>query len=162
MRYLFVSNVDNLAATLDPALIALHIVRDAEISFEVVEARPGDKGGVPARVDGRLQIVEAPRYPVGFDEASIPLFSINNFVVNVAALARDLDLTWFRVTKQVEGRPAVQFERLANQLSEHLRTSVFEVPREGVEGRFLPVKDPSELAARISDIEKTLRARGVL
>ncbi|MET0340370.1 MAG: UTP--glucose-1-phosphate uridylyltransferase, partial [Polyangiales bacterium] len=136
VRYLFVSNVDNLAATLDPALIAMHVARDAEISFEVVPLAAGDKGGVPARLDGRLQIIEALRYPAGFDERSIPWFSINSFVVNLAAVDRDFDLSWFRVTKQVDGAPVVQFERLVNQLSAHLHACAVAVAREGVEGRF--------------------------
>ena len=162
VRYLFVSNVDNLAATLDPATIALHIERAAELSFEVAPLAAGDKGGVPARVEGRLQIVEALRYPAGFDERSIPLFSINNFVMDLAALDRDFDLSWFRVGKQVDGVTVVQFERLINQLTADLRSSALLVEREGSDGRFLPVKDPPELTARLAAITQILRMRGAL
>ena len=162
VRYLFVSNVDNLAATLDPATIALHIERAAELSFEVAPLATGDKGGVPARVQGRLQIVEALRYPLGFDERSIPLFSINNFVMSVAAIDRDFDLSWFRVAKQVEGVTVVQFERLINQLTAYLPSAALLVAREGADGRFLPVKDPPELSARLAAITQILRMRGAL
>jgi UTP--glucose-1-phosphate uridylyltransferase len=160
VRYLFLSNVDNLAATLDPATIALHVERTLALSFEVVRAEPEDKGGLPARLDGTLQIIEALRYPEGFDARSIPLFSINNFVMNVAALDRDFDLTGFRVTKQVDGQPAVQFERLVNQLTAHLPSGALWVEREGPDTRFLPVKDPPELALRLPAIAQVLRTRG--
>jgi UTP--glucose-1-phosphate uridylyltransferase len=159
VRHLFMSNVDNLAATLDPAVIGAHEESGAELTFEVAPLWQGDKGGVPARANGRLQIVEALRYPPNFDERTIPLFSTNSFVFDVAALERDFDLTWFRVTKKVDGRPAIQFERLVNQLAEFVRARGLLVDREGAEGRFLPVKDPAELEARRSEIASVLEAR---
>lgn len=162
VRHLYMSNVDNLAATLDPAILGLHVERELELSFEVTALLSGDKGGVPARVDGKLQVVEALRYPAGFDERSIPLFSTNSFVFDVAALDRQFELTWLRVTKQVDGRPAIQFERLVNELSAFVTCGGVTVERAGADGRFLPVKDPPELVQRLPEIERVLRARGAL
>ena len=161
VRQLFMSNVDNLAATLDPALVGLHAESGAELTFEVAPLWDGDKGGVPARVNGKLQIVEALRYPPNFDERSIPLFSTNSFVFDVNVLSRSFNLTYFRVSKKVEGVPAIQFERLVNQLAEFVAARGVLVPREGREGRFLPVKDPAELEARRAEIRTVLSARGI-
>jgi UTP--glucose-1-phosphate uridylyltransferase len=161
-RLLYVSNVDNLGATLDPAVIGAHLDRAGQVTCEVVRKEPGDRGGAPARVDGVPQIVEAFRFPPGFDQDAIPQFNVNSFVLDAAAIDRDFDLTWFRVEKQVDGRPAVQFERLVGQLTAFLPTRFLEVPRGGADGRFQPVKDPDELAARLADIETILGARGVL
>ncbi|MDB4986983.1 MAG: UTP--glucose-phosphate uridylyltransferase, partial [Myxococcaceae bacterium] len=63
VRYLYVSNVDNLAASLDPSVIGAHLEGEARMTFEVAPLWPGDQGGVPARLAGRLQVIEALRYP---------------------------------------------------------------------------------------------------
>lgn len=161
-RLLYMSNVDNLGATLDPAVIGAHIESGKSITAEVVRKEPGDKGGAPARVDGMPQIVESFRFPAGFDQDRIPVFNTNSFVLDARAIDRDFDLTWFVVKKKVEGRDAVQFERLVGELTAHLPTSFLEVQRGGPDGRFQPVKDPPELEHRRADISALLRARGVL
>jgi UTP--glucose-1-phosphate uridylyltransferase len=162
VRHLFMSNVDNLAATLDPAVIGAHLERARAITFEVAALRPGDKGGVPARLDGRLQVIEALRYPAGFVESSIPWFSTNSFVLELAQIDRDFPLSWYRVTKQVEGRPAIQFERLVNELTAFLPAGALAIERSGADGRFLPVKDPAELRTHLPEIRAVLSARGAL
>lgn len=159
---LFMSNVDNLGATLDPAVIAAHAESGVAVTAEVVAKLPGDRGGAPARVDGALQIVEAFRFPEGFDQDSIGVFNTNTFVLDAASLDADFPFTWFAVRKQVDGREAVQFERLIGQITAFLPSGFLQVERSGQDGRFQPVKDPAELMARREEIEALLRARGVL
>ena len=161
-KLLYMSNVDNLGATLDPAIIGAHLARGAAITAEVVRKDPGDKGGAPARVDGVLQIVEAFRFPPSFDQNSIPLFNTNSFVFDADAIDRDFDLTFFRVEKTVGDAKVIQFERLVGQLTAFLPSHFIEVPRGGPDGRFQPVKDPEELEQRRGDIEQILRTRGIL
>jgi len=162
VRAIVMSNVDNLAAGVDPAIVGFHLSTGAQMTVEVARKEPGDKGGAPALVDGRLEIVESFRFPPAFDQDSIPVFNTNTFVLDLAALDRPFPLGWFAVKKTVDERPAIQFERLAGQLSAFLSTRALEVPRTGPEGRFLPAKDPTELASRRPDIEEVLRARGAL
>ena len=83
-KLLYMSNVDNLAATLDPAVIGAHLAAARKVTAEVVRKAPGDQGGAPARVDGRPQIIEAFRFPPIFDQDSIPLFNTNSFVFDAA------------------------------------------------------------------------------
>lgn len=162
VRAIVMSNVDNLAAGVDPAIVGFHLTTGAQMTVEVVRKQPGDKGGAPARVNGRLEIVESFRFPRGFDPDTIPVFNTNTFVLDLAALDRAFPLDWFAVQKTVDGRPAIQFERLAGQLSAFLGTRAIEVARTGPDGRFLPAKDPQELASRRRDIEEVLGARGAL
>jgi UTP--glucose-1-phosphate uridylyltransferase len=159
---LLMSNVDNLGATLDPAVIGAHLVLGGEMTAELVEKEPGDKGGAPARVDGKLQIVEEFRFPEAFDQGTIPVFNTNTFVFSARALARDFPLTWFAVKKRVDGSDVVQFERLAGELTSFLETRYLHVPRGGRQGRFQPVKDPDELERRRPTIEDVMRSRGVI
>jgi UTP--glucose-1-phosphate uridylyltransferase len=161
-KLLYMSNVDNLGATLDPAILGAHLARGAAITAEVVRKDRGDKGGAPARVDGVPQIVEAFRFPPHFDQDSIPLFNTNSFVFDAEAIDRDFDLTYFRVEKTVDGAKVIQFERLVGQLTAFLPSHFVEVPRHASEGRFQPVKDPEEMAARLPEITAILRARQVL
>lgn len=161
-KVLVMSNVDNLAATLEPAVIGAHLVRGQAITVEVTEKEPGEKGGAPARVGGVPQIVEAFRFPKDFNQDSIPVFNTNTLLFNAKDIDRDFTLTWFTVRKKVDGRDAIQFERLVGELTAFLPTTFLRVPRYGVEGRFQPAKDPDELAKRQPDIERVMKACGVL
>jgi UTP--glucose-1-phosphate uridylyltransferase len=161
-KLLYMSNVDNLAATLDPAVIGAHLASGSAITAEVVSKDPGDAGGAPARVDGTLQIVESFRFPASFDESTIPVFNVNSFVLDAAAIDRDFPLSWFVVRKKVAGQEAIQFEHLVGELTAFLPTQCLHVDREGADGRFQPVKDPEELDRRAPRIESMLRGRGVL
>lgn len=157
-QVLYMSNVDNLAATLDPLVIGAHLASGAKITAEVVRKQPGDRGGAAARVDGVAQIIESFRFPQFFDQDSLPLFNTNTFAFDAEAIDRDdLELTFFRVEKKLENATVIQFERLVGQLTAFVPSHFLEVPR----ARFLPVKDPEELEARRPEIEALLRARGI-
>jgi len=102
-------------------------------------------GGAPARVDGRLGLLEGPQFPPEFDQDRIRVFNTNSATVALGALDRVFDLPWLHVLKQVDGRTAVQLERLYHQISWHLETTFLEVPRSGRYGRFFPIKEPEDL-----------------
>jgi UTP--glucose-1-phosphate uridylyltransferase len=161
-RLLLVSNVDNVAATLDPVVVGAHIAAGRAVTVEVVRKARGDRGGAPARVDGLPQIVEAFRFPPGFDQDAIPVFNTNTFVLDAEAIDRDFDLSWFAVSKTIDGREAIQFERLLGQITAFLPSQFLRVDRDGPEGRFQPAKDPEELAARRDEIRRILGGRNVL
>ena len=161
-RWLTLSNVDNLGACLDPAIIGMHIARGRPISVELVETYPGDVGGFPAVVGGRVAIVEAFRLPRSFDPKTIPVFNTNTFLFDAHLLASHPELDWFAVRKKVDGRDAIQFERLVGQLTEHADVTWLHVPREGRTSRFLPIKLPAELEARAGELEAALVSQGVL
>jgi UTP--glucose-1-phosphate uridylyltransferase len=141
-------------------VIGAHLASGAAVTAEVVRKVAGDRGGTPARVDGRPQIVEAFRFPNDFDQDALPLFNTNSFVFDAAAIDRDFELTFFRVEKTVgagsEAR-VIQFERLVGELTAFVPSHFVEVPRT----RFLPVKDPEELELRRADIAALLRERGI-
>jgi hypothetical protein len=86
------------------------------------------------------------RFPPGFDQARIPVFNTNTSLIEVAALAEPIELTWLVVEKAVADETVVQFERLYHELSAHVPTTFLVVPRHGPRGRFLPVKEPDDLA----------------
>jgi len=145
VEHVAVSNVDNLGARLDPVVLGAHILASRPLTVEVA-AKDGDMGGAPARVDGRLGLLEGPQFPPGFDHDSIRVFNTNTATIALDALDRDYDLAWLYVRKSVDGRAAVQLERLYHQISWELDTTFLEVPRTGPRGRFFPIKEPEDLA----------------
>src|SRR5262249_58369618 len=107
----------NLAGELDPLVIGLHLARGPQLTAEVAATEPGDVGGAPMRVDGRLELLEGFRFPQGFDASRLPFLATNTFTMSLALLEAGHPLTWFYVEKNVDGRAVVQMERLLNQPS---------------------------------------------
>jgi UTP--glucose-1-phosphate uridylyltransferase len=171
-KYVAIANLDNLGATLDPALLGAFIAREAELMVEVTPKVAGDRGGIPLWADAvdaqgrtarRLQVLEEFRLPAGFDAAAVRVFNTNTFLVRAEALSRaEVRWNWFEVEKKVGERVAVQFERLLQELTAAIPALYARVPREGAASRFLPVKDHDELAARQDDIASVARTRGIL
>ncbi len=150
VRAVLLSNVDNLGAEPDPLVIGYHLALGRPLTCEVAPVAPGDVGGTPARVDGRVQVVEGFRFSRDFDFSRLHYLSTNTFVISTDVLERDWPLTWFRVEKRVDGRTAVQMERLVNELSSFVDTGFLATPR-GPDGRFFPIKTPGDLADLRSD-----------
>jgi UTP--glucose-1-phosphate uridylyltransferase len=144
VEHVAISNVDNLGARLDPVVIGVHLAAGRPMTSEVAVKR-GDLGGAPARVDGRLGLLEAPHFPRDFDQQRIRVFNTNTTLLRLDALERDYDLDWLYVRKEVAGRPAVQLERLYHHVSWEVEVTFLEVPREGSRGRFFPIKEPEAL-----------------
>lgn len=164
-EYLMMTNVDNLMATLDPLVVGSHVKASrsgAELTVEAVESQPGDSGGKPARVGGNLRLVESFQFPDAFPWEAIPVHNTNTLTFDADVLKRDFDLNWYVVEKSVDGRPAIQFERLAGELSAELDTHVLHVPREGEWSRYLPIKRRSDLEENREFLRDVLRERGVL
>jgi len=152
-KYLLFSNVDNLGATVDLAIVGWHIQKGHEMTVEVAAKAPGDKGGAPARVDGKLQLVEGFAFPEDFDQDSIPVFNTATYVFTAKALNRPFDLPWYVVDKKVDGETVIQFEHLAGDLSSDLRTGYLEIDRDE---RFIPVKSQGDVPEAQAKIRQKL------
>ncbi|UCE86296.1 MAG: UTP--glucose-1-phosphate uridylyltransferase [Deltaproteobacteria bacterium] len=151
IRAVTLSNVDNLGAELDPQIVGYHLAHERPVTIEVSGSVPGDVGGAPARVGNRLQVVEGFRFPAGYDFDRLRYFNTNTFVFSPAALETAYPLNWYYVEKQVEGRTAVQFERLVGEISAFVPAAYLAVPRGGRAGRYFPVKDQQALEALRAD-----------
>jgi len=144
VEHVAVSNVDNLGARLDPVVVGAHLLAGRPLTVEAA-VKQGDMGGAPARVDGRLGLLEGPQFPPDFDHDRIPVFNTNTATVALDALDRDVDLQWLYVAKSVDARTAVQLERLYHQIAWVLDTTFLAVPRSGPRGRFFPIKEPEDI-----------------
>ncbi|MGD8368590.1 MAG: UTP--glucose-1-phosphate uridylyltransferase [Desulfobacterales bacterium] len=93
IRYAFISNSDNLGATLDPALLGYFAENDLPFMMEVAERTPSDtKGGHLARhKSGRLLLREVAQCPDEEMDAFTDIelfrfFNTNNIWINLAFL----------------------------------------------------------------------------
>jgi len=162
-KVVWITNLDNLGATVDPAILGAFLSSSADVMVEVCDKVPGDKGGIPVHAGGRLQVLEEFRLPRGFDASAVTVFNTNTFLVRADLLAAThIEWNWFEVEKKVDGVPIVQFERLLQELTGALSATYLRVPRTGTGARFLPVKDHEELKKRRPEIEAALHARGIL
>ncbi len=161
-KTVWITNVDNLGASLDPVILGMFLESGKDVLCEVCR-KEGDKGGIPVHAEGKLQVLEEFRLPPGFDPSTVNVFNTNTFLVRAEPLAKTpLRWTFFEVEKKVDDRPAIQFERLLQEITAQMPSAYVEVPRDGAAARFLPVKDYDELARRRATIEVVARARGMV
>jgi UTP--glucose-1-phosphate uridylyltransferase len=162
-EYVWIANLDNLGASIDAAILGRFIDAKRDVMVEVCEKAAGDKGGIPVHALGKLQVLEEFRLPKGFDAATVRVFNTNTFLVRTDKLQHArIDWSFFEVEKKVDGKPAIQYERLLQELTSALDATYVRVPREGKESRFLPVKDHEELARRKEAIREVAEGRGML
>jgi UTP--glucose-1-phosphate uridylyltransferase len=157
----WIANLDNLGATIDDALLGFFIESKKDVMVEVCPKAEGDRGGIPVHALGRMQVLEEFRLPKSFDPTTVRVFNTNTFLVRAGALRNTrIPWTFFEVEKKVDGKPAVQFERLLQELTSVLPSGYVRVAREGVDSRFEPVKDNAELERRRPQMRAIAKARG--
>ncbi len=143
-KSIMISNVDNPVATLNPAVIGMHLNQGHAVTVEVTDRRAGETGGSPAWLDGRLCVVEGFRFPPTFDQTQFSVFNTNTITIDVGAV-RAQPLNWYYVEKKVDGHTVIQFERLMGEITSFVSSAYLRVPRSGSQNRFLPIKTPEDL-----------------
>ena len=86
LKYLMAHNIDTLGVHVDPALLGLHIERNAALTVEVIARQVDDHGGGLARVDGRLRLVEGLALPAEEIEWSLSYYNTNTFWIDLDQL----------------------------------------------------------------------------
>ena len=166
ITYAFISNSDNLGATMDTALLGYFSQNQLPFMMEVARRTPADvKGGHIARhKDGRLILREAAQCPQdeldAFQDINLyGFFNTNNIWINLQALARLIDkhgavkLPLIRNPKTLDPRDASSPKVYQAETAMGAAISLFEgatviqVPS----SRFFPVKKCNDLLAIRSD-----------
>jgi UTP--glucose-1-phosphate uridylyltransferase len=162
-EWAFVSNIDNLGATVDFTILAAAIANNKDFVMEVTDKTRADiKGGTIIQFGERplklLEIAQVPKEHV-HDFMSIKKFKVfntNNLWINLKSLKTLLqkpnpfaDMDIICNPKMEKGQRIVQLETAAGAaISLFQNTQAINVPRY----RFLPVKSTSDLFVLQSDL----------
>lgn len=161
-EYLFVSNIDNLGATVDTTILQHIISSGAEFIMEVTDKTKADiKGGTLIDYEGHVRLLEIAQVPAEHksDFTSIKKFKIfntNNIWINIKAIKRvleeeklDLEVIVNHKTMETTGEKVIQLESAVGSAIKHFQGAHgVNVPR----SRFLPVKSCSDLFIVQSDL----------
>jgi hypothetical protein len=86
LRYLMLHNIDTLGASLDPALLGLHIDSGSAMTAEVIGRELEDRGGGLARIDGKVRLIEGLALPDERVEFDLSFYNSNTMWISIAAL----------------------------------------------------------------------------
>ena len=127
---MWLANLDNLGASVDPAILGWMMERKAPLMVEVVDKVGTDRGGVPVLWEGQRIIAEEFRLPASLDPNTIRVFNTNTFLCDASRLENlSFDFTFVEVEKTVQGRKAVQFERLLGEITVAIEPQLLRVPQ---------------------------------
>jgi UTP--glucose-1-phosphate uridylyltransferase len=163
------SNVDNLAATIDPVILGQHLDQKADMTAELVAKRKSasgewEKGASAVKIGDHSRLVEGFRLPADLSPTEFPDFSTNNFLFSTSALEKDIPLERYVVKKKVKGEPVLQLESITCEASGAmgkdgkpiLDLNLVRVPRDGTNSRFFPIKEPEDLEVSRDAIKERL------
>ncbi|HBY73756.1 MAG TPA: hypothetical protein DEG44_03640 [Candidatus Kerfeldbacteria bacterium] len=157
VQYMLFANIDNVAATIDPAILGVHIQSRAGRTVEIVEKLPDDQGGLLCRIDNKVLIVEQMKLPQEFSLESLTWLNTNTFWFTLADLVNyNEDLPWILAEKTIADGNVIQLERFACDVN---------VPSQYVvvdrQQRFWPIKRYDDLLnyRQLPEFQELLKQR---
>lgn len=93
LKHLMVHNADTLGVFLSPIMIGMHEETGNAINYEVTPRRYEDTGGGLARVNGRVQLVEALALPKEEDEYKLSYYNTLTNWINIDIFLAALGVT---------------------------------------------------------------------
>jgi hypothetical protein len=111
-------NIDTAGVDLDPAMLGLHIRRDACFTFEVVPRRIEDRGGGLARVNGKVRLLEGLAMPREEDEFDLSYYNSMTTWIDLDKLLAVMSLT--RADLADEGKTGLALRDLSARIPTYL------------------------------------------
>lgn len=162
-KYVFLSNIDNLGATVDLAILKEIIAQSSEFIMEVTDKTRADiKGGTLINYEGHLRLLEVAQVPKDHLEEfksvkKFNVFNTNNLWISLESIKnaveeRTLDMEVIVNPKTLDnGINVIQLETAVGAAMKcFTKCKGINVPR----SRFLPVKRTSDLLLIMSNLYK--------
>lgn len=143
VEWLGISNIDNLGATVNPALPGLLKTRGKEgieILCEVSKKPPGQKGGALARVYDPesdrewTQLIEEFAFPPDFDQDRIPEFNNATYTIPVATLLTLFELDREQLENLSQEELVAKVRKVTDRLPVYVAIKELKERAEGVDG----------------------------
>merc|ERR1719225_2470314 len=160
-EYCFISNIDNLGATVDLNILNMVISNNREFVMEVTDKTRADvKGGTLIHYEGKLRLLEAAQVPKGHEEdfksvKKFNVFNTNNLWISLPAIKNviendSLEMEIIVNPKALDGGVnVIQLETAVGAAMKCFdKGRGVNVPR----SRFLPVKKTSDLFLIMSNL----------
>jgi UTP--glucose-1-phosphate uridylyltransferase len=160
-EYIFVSNVDNLGATIDTKILTYLENNEIPFLMEVTPKTIADvKGGTLVKMNGKTRLLEIAQVPKEYTRdfmnvRKFRVFNTNNMWINLKALKKRLEkpmeLDLIVNQKQLDNVPVIQLETAmgsAINCFEHSKAVIVN------RNRFLPVKTTNDLLLVQSNLFK--------
>ncbi|KAJ1919462.1 UTP-glucose-1-phosphate uridylyltransferase [Mycoemilia scoparia] len=160
-EWIFVSNVDNLGATVDPVILNHMATSGAEFVMEVTDKTKADiKGGTLIDYNGQIRLLEIAQVPKAHVDdfkrvKKFKIFNTNNLWISLKAIKRLIEAKEMSLDIIVNGKitddgtSVIQLETAVGAAIKHFKGAHgINVPRT----RFLPVKSTSDLFLVTSDL----------
>jgi len=125
LEHLMVHNADTLGVFLSPIMIGMHHLGGKTMNFEVTPRRYEDKGGGLAKVNGRIQLVEALALPREEDEFKLSYYNTLTNWINIDKFLETLGLSREIVVAATENEKAKdKIDKALKRLEQRVRTYV--------------------------------------
>eukprot|EP00096_Caligus_rogercresseyi_P010438 TRINITY_DN3808_c0_g1_i1.p1 TRINITY_DN3808_c0_g1~~TRINITY_DN3808_c0_g1_i1.p1 ORF type:complete len:506 (+),score=135.43 TRINITY_DN3808_c0_g1_i1:150-1667(+) len=160
-EFCFLSNIDNMGATVDLGILNLCLNENREFVMEVTDKTRADvKGGTLIQYEGKLRLLEVAQVPKSHTEdfksvKKFNVFNTNNLWMSLPAIKRvistqSLDMEVIVNPKSMDGGlNVVQLETAVGAAMKCFESAIgINVPR----SRFLPVKKCSDLLLIMSNL----------
>jgi len=151
IQTIYITNIDNLGATINPLLLGIHLKQESLFTPEIAKKEIDDKGGTFAKIKGKIQLLEGPMVPedynARFENTQInKYFNTNLIYMNTEILDKyeeiNQEIPIFINKKTIQGKKMFGFEAAIALIFGTVKSKLIEVPRQE---RFIPIKFLSDL-----------------
>jgi len=149
IKYIFISNSDNLGAVFDEKILQFMDSNNKDFVMEVVEKTLADvKGGTLIEYENRINLLEVAQVPEEhlnefYDIEKFKYFNTNNIWLNIEKLSSKIEMeVIYNPKKLKDNTPVVQLEiAMGSAIKSFENSAIINVPRY----RFRPVKKCQDL-----------------
>ncbi len=151
IKTIYLNNIDNLGATINPKLIGMHLNKKSYFTCEISRKEPDDKGGTFARINGELRLLEGPMVPEDYKQQFQDIQTNKYFNTNLIYIDTDIfnyfdeinpKVPTFINQKVIEGKQVFGFEAAIGLVFGMKKSALINVQRQE---RFIPIKFLSDL-----------------
>jgi UTP--glucose-1-phosphate uridylyltransferase len=151
IKTIYLNNIDNLGATIEPLLIGMHLQKESKFTPEIARKELNDKGGTFAKIKEELRLLEGPMVPDDykekFNDTNTNKYFNTNLIYMDITILNDFDeidkkVPTFINKKNIDGKEMIGFEAAIGLIFGIKKSTLIKVERQK---RFLPIKYLSDL-----------------